>query len=138
MPKRPSRSEIFSALWLLQNCGPFEEVAFHLRTHLGKFSVLYEKTLELKKLTDEDTNIFSYLYQLIKIVYTTATLSGMFRDILRNAWRHSPEFLMKFLEYNLPPIFWVPRILFPVPVFKYTQAYVPSYKKQKKIQKIVS
>ena len=68
MPKKPSRSEIFAALKLLQNCSPFEEVAFHLRTHLGKFSVLYEKTLELKKLTDKDTNIFSYLYQLIKIV----------------------------------------------------------------------
>ena len=35
---------------------------------------------------------------------------GMFADIPRNIWRHSPE-------YNIPPIPRVPRIPFPVPVF---------------------
>ena len=36
---------------LLQNCSLFEEeqVAIHLRSHLDKFSVLYEKTLQSKK-----------------------------------------------------------------------------------------
>ena len=46
-PKRPSRSEIFEALELLQNCSLFEEeqATFYLGSHLEKFSVLYEKTL---------------------------------------------------------------------------------------------
>ena len=38
------------------------------------------------------------------------TLPGMFGDIPRNAWRHSPE-------DNIPPIPRVPRIPFPVPIF---------------------
>ena len=50
-PKRPSRSEIFTALELLRNCSLFEEeqVALHLRSHVEKFSVLYENTLQTKK-----------------------------------------------------------------------------------------
>ena len=49
--KRSSQSEIFSALEWLQNCSLFEEeqVAFHLRSHLDKFRVLYEKNLRSKK-----------------------------------------------------------------------------------------
>ena len=44
-PKPSSRSEMFVALELLQNGSLFEEeqVAFHLRRHLHKFSVLYGK-----------------------------------------------------------------------------------------------
>ena len=50
-PKRPYRSETFAALKLFQNCILFEEeqVALHLQSHVEKFSVLYEKTLQLKK-----------------------------------------------------------------------------------------
>ena len=49
--KRSSQSEIFSALEWLQNCSRFEkeQVAFHLRSHLDKFCVLYEKNLRSKK-----------------------------------------------------------------------------------------
>ena len=38
------------------------------------------------------------------------TFPGMFSDIFRNVWRHSPE-------YSIPPIPRFPRIPFPVPVF---------------------
>ena len=50
-PKRPYRSETFAALKLFQNSSLFEEeqVALHLQSHVEKFSVLYEKTLQLKK-----------------------------------------------------------------------------------------
>ena len=50
-PKRSLWSEIFSALELLRNCSLLEEeqVALHLRSHVDKFSALYEKTLVSKK-----------------------------------------------------------------------------------------
>ena len=50
-PQRPARSELFAAMELLQNCSFFEEeqVASDLRSHLEKFSVLYEKTLDFRK-----------------------------------------------------------------------------------------
>ena len=49
--KRPSRSEIFAVLKLRQNCSLFEEgqLAFYVRSHLDKFSVLYDKTLQPKE-----------------------------------------------------------------------------------------
>ena len=60
--KRPSQSEIFSALEWLQNCSLFEkeQVAFHLRSHLDKLSVLYEKTLRSKK---QHTKIDTFLHR---------------------------------------------------------------------------
>ena len=60
------------------------------------------------------------------------TFPGIFYDIPRNVWRHSPECLATFpgmfgdipqnvwqhsLEYNIAPIPRVPRIPFLVPVF---------------------
>ena len=62
-PQRPARSEIFVALELLQNCTLFEEeqVASHLRTHLEKFSMLYEKTLESRKQQSKIDNFFTRL-----------------------------------------------------------------------------
>ena len=48
---------------LLQNCTLFEEeqVASHLRTHLEKFSMLYEKTLESRKQQSKIDNFFTRL-----------------------------------------------------------------------------
>ena len=61
-----------------------------------------------------------------------ATFPGMFEDIPRNIWRHSPECLATFpemfediplnvwrhsMECNIPPIPHVPPIPFLVPVF---------------------
>ena len=62
-PQRPAQSEIFVALELLQNCTLFEEeqVASHLRTHLEKFSMLYEKTLESRKQQSKIDNFFTRL-----------------------------------------------------------------------------
>ena len=57
--KRPQWSEIFAALELLQNCNPFEKelVAFHLQSHLDKFSVFYQKALQSKK---QQTNLDTF------------------------------------------------------------------------------
>ena len=59
-PARLSRSEIFAALDLYQNCSLFEEekVAFYVQSHLDKFSVRFEKTLQSKKqYTNIDTSL---------------------------------------------------------------------------------
>ena len=68
-PKRPSWSEIFVHLKLLQNCCLFEEeqVTWHLRSFPDKFSTLYKKTLQSKKQHAKDRCI-SYHYKLMKRV----------------------------------------------------------------------
>ena len=45
-PIKPSRSEIYAAMELLQKCSLFEEeeVAFNMRRHLEKFNVKYDKS----------------------------------------------------------------------------------------------
>ena len=51
--KKPSRSEIYAAMELLQKCSLFEEeeeeVAFKMRRHLEKFNLIYDETQEMKK-----------------------------------------------------------------------------------------
>ena len=68
-PKRPSWSEIFVPLKLLQNGCLFEEeqVTLHLRSHPEKFSTLHKKTLQSKKQHAKDRYI-SYHYNLMKRV----------------------------------------------------------------------
>ena len=49
-PNKPSRSEIYAAMELLQKCCLFEEeVAFNMRRHLEKVNVIYDKSQEMKK-----------------------------------------------------------------------------------------
>ena len=61
--KRPSRSEIFAVLKLCQNCSLFEEgqLAFYERSHLDKFSVLYDKTLQPKEQQAKIDTFFTLL-----------------------------------------------------------------------------
>ena len=49
--KKPSRSEIYAAMELLQKCSLFEEeeVAFKMWRHLEKFNLIYNETQEMKK-----------------------------------------------------------------------------------------
>ena len=51
---------------MLQNCSLFEEeqVALHLQSHLDRFGVLYEKTLQSKK--QHKWIHFSHRYKLVK------------------------------------------------------------------------
>ena len=62
-PNKPSRSEIYAALELLQKCSLFEEeeVAFNMRRHLEKFNVIYDKSHEMKK---QQTTIKNFLHRL--------------------------------------------------------------------------
>lgn len=50
-PNKPSRSEIYVAMELLQRCSLFEEeeVAFNMRRHLEQFNLVYDKCQESKK-----------------------------------------------------------------------------------------
>ena len=50
----------------LQTCSQFEEkqIASHLRSHLDKFSVLYEKPLQSKKQRNKDRYIFHTVISL--------------------------------------------------------------------------
>ena len=61
--KRPSRSEIFAVLKLRQNSSLFEEgqLAFYVRSHLDKFSVLYDKTLQPKEQQAKIDTFFTLL-----------------------------------------------------------------------------
>ena len=61
--KRPSRSEIFAVMKLRQNCSLFEEgqLAFYVRSHLDKFSVLYDKTLQPKEQQAKIDTFFTLL-----------------------------------------------------------------------------
>ena len=62
-PNKPSRSEIYAAMELLQKCSLFEEeeVAFNMRRHLEKFNVIYDKSQEMKK---QQTTIKNFFHRL--------------------------------------------------------------------------
>ena len=62
-PNKPSRSEIYVAMELLQKCSLFEEeeVAFNIRRHLEKFNVIYDKSQEMKKQQTTIKNFFQRL-----------------------------------------------------------------------------
>ena len=60
--KKPSRSEIYAAMELLQKCSLFEEeVAFKMRRHLEKFNLIYDETQEMKKQQTTIEKIFDRL-----------------------------------------------------------------------------
>ena len=63
--KKPSRSEIYAAMELLQKCSLFEEeeeeVAFKMRRHLEKFNLIYDETQEMKKQQTTIENFFDRL-----------------------------------------------------------------------------
>ena len=61
--KKPSRSEIYAAMELLQECSLFEEeeVAFKMRRHLEKFNLIYDETQEMKKQQTTIEKIFDRL-----------------------------------------------------------------------------
>ena len=58
--KKPSRCEIYTAMELLQKCSLFEEeeVAFKMRIHLDKFSLIYDESQKLKKKQSTIKNFF--------------------------------------------------------------------------------
>ena len=62
-PNKPSRSEIYAAMELLQKCSLFEEeeVAFNMRRHLEKFNVIYDISEEMKK---QQTTIEHFFHRL--------------------------------------------------------------------------
>ena len=62
-PNKPSRSEIYAAMELLQKCSLFEEeeVAFNMRRHFEKFNVIYDKSQEIKK---QQTTIENFFHRL--------------------------------------------------------------------------
>ena len=62
-PNKPSRSEIYAAMELLQKCSLFEEeeVAFNMRRHLEKFNGIYDKSQEMKKQQTTTENFFHRL-----------------------------------------------------------------------------
>ena len=62
-PSKPSRSEIYAAIELLQKCSFFEEeeVAFNMRRYLEKFNVIYDKSQEMKK---QQTTIENFFHRL--------------------------------------------------------------------------
>ena len=61
--KKPSRSEIYAAIELLQKCSLFEEeeVACKMRRHLEKFNLIYDETQEMKKQQTTIENFFDRL-----------------------------------------------------------------------------
>ena len=61
--KKPSRSETYAAMELLQKCSLFEEeeVAFKMRRHLEKFNLIYDETQEMKKQQTTIENFFDRL-----------------------------------------------------------------------------
>ena len=61
--KKPSRSEIYAAMELLQKCNLFEEeeVVFKMRRHLQKFNLIYDETQEMKKQQTTIEKIFDRL-----------------------------------------------------------------------------
>ena len=61
--KKPSRSEIYAAMELLQKCSLFEEeeVAFKMRRHLEKFNLICGETQEMKKQQTTIENFFDRL-----------------------------------------------------------------------------
>ena len=66
--KKPSRSEIYAAMELLQECSLFEEeeeeeeeLAFKMRRHLEKFNLIYDETQEMKKQQTTIEKIFDRL-----------------------------------------------------------------------------
>ena len=69
-PQRPARSEV-NTLELFQNCSfcEGEQEASDLRSHLEKFSVLYEKTLDSRKEPANIDRIFTRLYELSLVVF---------------------------------------------------------------------
>ena len=62
-PNKPSPSEIYAAMELLQKCSLFEEeeVAFNMRRHLEKFNVIHDKSHEMKK---QQTTIENFFHRL--------------------------------------------------------------------------
>ena len=61
--KKPSRSEIYAAMELLQKFNLFEEeeVVFKMRRHLEKFNLIYDETQEMKKQQTTIENFFDRL-----------------------------------------------------------------------------
>ena len=60
---KPSRSEIYADMELLQKSSLFEEeeIAFNMRRHLEKFNVIYDKSQERKK---QQTTIENFFHRL--------------------------------------------------------------------------
>ena len=61
--KKPSRSEIYAAMEVLQKCSLLEEeeVAFKIRRYLEKFNLTYDETQEMKKQQTTMENFFDRL-----------------------------------------------------------------------------